>query len=155
MYDNNDIILKTLKNKDFFLWLKLVDLYYKGYHTTVKGKYIFDAIKLNINKYRLTTNNNLVKDRQVLSILEIDNLLNELYLSESPYIEKDGVRYYRNTNKFVSEGVRITVLNSSDNNSKSYNSLTECAESLNISRKKIKELVNSGVSYKGYTFVLN
>ena len=155
MYDNNDIILKTLKNKDFFLWLKLVDLYFKGYHTTVKGKHIFDAIKLNINKYRLTTNNGLVQDKQVLSILEIDNLLNELYLSESPYIEKDGVRYYRNTNKFVSEGVRITVLNSSDNNSKSYNSLTECAESLNISRKKIKELLNSGVSYKGYTFVLN
>ena len=67
MYDNNDIILKTLKNKDFFLWLKLVDLYYKGYHTTVKGKYIFDAIKLNINKYRLTTNNDLVQDKQVLS----------------------------------------------------------------------------------------
>ena len=155
IYDNNNIILKTLKNKDFFLWLKLVDLYYKGYHTTVKGKYIFDAIKLNINKYRLTTNNNLVKDRQVLSILEIDNLLNELYFSESPYIEKHGVRYYRNTDKFVSEGVRITVLNSSDNSSKSYNSLTECAESLNISRKKIRELLNSGVFYKGYTFVLN
>ena len=111
--------------------------------------------KLNINKYRLTTNNDLVQDKQVLSILEINNLLNELYLSESPYLEKHGVRYYRNTDKFVSEGVRITVLNSSDNSSKSYNSLTECAESLNISRKKIKELLNSGVSYKGYTFVLN
>ena len=155
MYDNNDIILKTLKNKDFFLWLKLVDLYYKGYHTTVKGKHIFDAIKLNINKYRLITNHDLVQDKQVLSILDIDNLLNELYLSESPYIEKHGVRYYRNTNKFVSEGIRITVLNSSDNSSNSYNSLTECAESLNISRKKIRELLNSGLSYKGYTFVLN
>ena len=155
MYDNNDIILKTLKKNDFLLWLKLVDLYYKGYHTTVKGKHIFDAIKLNINKYRLITNHDLVQDKQVLSILDIDNLLNELYLSESPYIEKHGVRYYRNTNKFVSEGIRITVLNSSDNSSNSYNSLTECAESLNISRKKIRELLNSGLSYKGYTFVLN
>ena len=100
-----------------------MDIYYNGYHTIEQGKKVFDSIKIHMNKYRLTTNNDLVQDKQVLSILEINNLLNELYLSESPYLEKHGVRYYRNTDKFVSEGVRITVLNSSDNSSNSYNSL--------------------------------
>lgn len=47
MYDFNEynhILLKSLKSSDFRLWLKLVDIYYKGYHTTLEGKFIFDAI---------------------------------------------------------------------------------------------------------------
>ena len=45
-------------------------MYYKGYHTTVEGKYLFDAIKLYINKYRLTTNVNLLKDKELISMRE-------------------------------------------------------------------------------------
>ena len=36
-----------------------------------------------------------------------------------------------------------------------YNSISECAKDINISRKYIKECLISGKSYKGYTFVLN
>ena len=84
MYDNDKLLLNTLKSKDFLLWLNLVDIYYKGYHTTLEGKYIFDAIKSSINKYRLTTNSHLLKECP--SIAEINELLSKLYLSESPYI---------------------------------------------------------------------
>lgn len=38
---------------------------------------------------------------------------------------------------------------------KVYNSMTECAKDLNISRKYIKEYLNTGKSYKGYSFVLS
>ena len=82
--DNKEVLLKTLKSKDFSLWLKLVDIYYKGYHTTLEGKHIFDAIKLHMNKYRLTTNVNLLKDKKVISLIEVENLLSALYLSDSP-----------------------------------------------------------------------
>lgn len=82
--DNKEVLLKTLKSKDFSLWLKLVDIYYKGYHTTLEGKHIFDAIKLHMNKYRLTTNGNLLKDKKVISLIEVENLLSALYLSDSP-----------------------------------------------------------------------
>jgi len=155
MFDSNkEVLLRTLKAKDFSLWLKLVDMYYKGYHTTLEGKYVFDAIKLHMNKYRLTTNVNLLKDQKVISLPEVENLLSALYLSDSPYeIRPSGVRYIRNTNKLVSEATNIVVINS-NNNRNIYSSMTECAKSLNISRNTIKQYLNTGKSYKGYTFVL-
>ena len=90
-------------------------MYYKGYHTLSEGKYIFDAIKLHINKYRLTTNINLLKGEERISILEIENLLDKLYLYDSPYEIKQGIRYYRNTTKLVSEATNITVIDSNKN----------------------------------------
>jgi len=122
----------------------------------LEGKYIFNAIKLHMNKYRLTTNFSLLNDVKRISVSDIENLLSKLYLLDSPYEIKQGVRYYRNTNKLVSEATNIIVINSKDNNNKIiYNSMSECASSLNISRKKIKYCLNTGESYKGYSFVLN
>lgn len=149
------VLLKTLKAKDFSLWLNLVDMYYKGYHITLEGKYIFDAIKLHINKYRLTTNYNLLGNKERISIVEIDNLLSALYLSDSPYeIRLQGVRYIRNTDKLVSESASIIVIDN-NNNSNIYSSMSECAKALKISRNTIKKCLSSGNSYKGYTFILN
>lgn len=152
MYHNN-LILKTLKSKDFLLWLKLVDIYYKGYHTTLEGKYIFDAIKLYMNKYRLTTNSNLLINKEPISIDKIEALISELYLRESPYEIKQNRRYYRNTDKLVSEATEIVAMK--DNQMKIYDSISKCARDLNVSRKCIKECINSWKSYKDYTFVLN
>lgn len=170
MYENNCILLKTLKAQDFILWLKLVDLYYKGYHTTLEGKYIFDSIKLHMNKGyknlrflraspcyaqpRLTTNVYLV-NKERISILEIDNLLTTLYLSESPYEIRNGVRFIRNTDKLVKgTGTKIFAIDS-HNNSIVYNSIGECAKSINIPSNKIKECLNTGNSIKGYSFALS
>lgn len=78
-------------------------MYYKGYHITLEGKHVFDAIKLHINKYRITTNVNLLnKKKERLSIQDTSNLISRLYLSDSPYeIKPSGIRYYRNTDKLV------------------------------------------------------
>lgn len=157
MYDfneNNHILLKSLKSSDFRLWLKLVDIYYKGYHTTLEGKFIFDAIKLHMNKYRLTSNINLLKNTKRISILKIDGLLSKLYLYESPYEIKEGIRYYRNTNKLVSDCTSIIVIDNNKNKT-IYKSLSECAKSLNISRAKVKNCLDSGKSYKDYIYIYN
>lgn len=150
MYDNEKLLLNTLKSQDFLLWLNLVDIYYKGYHTTLEGKYVFDVIKSTINKYRLTTNSHWLKE--CISITEIEKLLNKLYLSESPYILKKGVRYYRDTDKLVSESNQIVSIDEK-NVAIVYDSMTDAAKSLNISRKKIKECLATGEAYKGYKFV--
>lgn len=151
-------ILKTLK-KDFLLWKELVKIYYNGYHTTREGKRIFDFIKLHMNKYRLSTKRDLFIEKR-LSLghtasfqREIKDLIVKLYLTDSPYIIKEGVRYYRETNKLVSEAVNITAIDLE--NISVYQSMSDCAKSLKISRKKIKECVTNGTSYKGYQFVLN
>jgi hypothetical protein len=153
LYDNNSILLKTLKAQDFGLWLKLVDLYYKGYHTTLEGKYIFDAIKLHINKYRLTTNTNLSDNNCRISLLEIERLISKLYLQESPYEVRKGVRYYRNTTRLISESIKIAVIDEKKNRN-IYDSISECAEDLKLSRKKIKYCLRTGEIYKGYVFVI-
>ena len=154
MYKNNCILFKTLKSEDFLLWLKLIDIYYKGYHTITEGKYLFDAIKLHINRYRLTSNIALLENVQTISLSEIDNLLVKLYLLDSPYEIKQGIRYYRNTDKLVSEATNIVVIDN-NNNKTIYNSFTDCAKSLHISRKTIKQCLNTGRLYKGYVFVLS
>ena len=154
MYDNNTIILKSLKSNDFYLWINLIDIYYKGYHTIPEGKYVFDAIKLHINRYRITTNASLLENMQLISISEIENLLSKLYLIDSPYEIKEGIRHYRNTNKLVSEATSIVVIDSSGN-STIHSSMSECAKNLNIGRSKIKQCLSSGESYKGYKFVLS
>jgi hypothetical protein len=154
MYDNDCLLLKSLKYKDFLLWLKLVDIYYNGYHTLIEGKYLFDAIKLHINKYRLTTNISLLENVKQISLFEIENLLLELYKLDSPYVIKNGFRYYRSTNKLVSEATSIIVLDNNGNKT-IYNSFSECAKNLHIGRNKIKHCLNTGESYKGYNFVLS
>lgn len=151
---HNDVLnLKTLKSKDFLLWKILVDIYYKGYHTIPEGKSVFDVIKLHINKYKLTTNTHLLKTKQI-SIPEIEDLLKKLYIIDSPYVNIDNIRYYRNTNKLVSEAINITVIDS-NNNRVIYKSISECAKNLNISRTVIKNCLDTGKLYKGYSFVLN
>jgi hypothetical protein len=154
MYKNDCLLLKSQKFKDFLLWLKLIDIYYKGYHTTIEGKYLFDAIKLHINKYRLTTNISLLQDVKHISLLEIENLLFKLYTLDSPYEIKHGLRYYRNTNKLVNEATSIIVIDNNHNRT-IYHSFTDCAKSLHIGRTKIKHCLNTGESYKGYNFVLS
>jgi hypothetical protein len=131
----------------------LVDIYYRGYHTTLEGKYLFDVIKLHINKYRLTTNTNLYENKNRISLVEIDKLLSKLYLMESPYEIKQGVRYYRNTTRLISESLKIAVIDK-ENNRNIYDSMSECAKNLQISRKKIKECLSTGETYKGYVFVI-
>lgn len=79
MYDNDTILLKSLKSNDFSLWLHLINIYYKGYHTIPEGKYVFDAIKFHINRYRITTNASLLGNMQRISIYEIENLISKLY----------------------------------------------------------------------------
>ena len=155
MYDHNkEVLLKTLKAQDFSLWLKLVDIYYKGYHTTPEGKHVFDAIKLHMNKFRLTTNATILENKNHISIVEIENLLSALYLSDSPYeIKPSGVRFIRNTDKLVSEAANIVVTDS-NNNLNIYVSMTECAKNLNISRSTIKQCLVTGKSHKGYNFTL-
>jgi len=127
-------------------------MYYKGYHTLPEGKIIFDLIKSKINKNRLTSNTNLNNE---ISILDIESLLHKLSLLDSPYEIKKGIRYYKNTTKLVSEAVNITVINSSNNNRVIYKSISDCAKELQISRRNIRNCLETGKSYKGYSFVLN
>ena len=91
---------------------------------------------------------------QRISINEIENLLSKLYLIDSPYEIKQGVRYYRNTDKLVSEATNLLVIDSSGNNT-IYSSMSDCAKNLNIGRNKIKQCLSSGEPYKGYKFVLS
>ena len=74
-------------------------------------------------------------------VKEIDNLMSKLYLINSPYEIKNNYRYYRNTDNLVSDSTKIMVIK--DNENKMYNSMSECAKDINISRKYIKECLIS------------
>lgn len=40
LYNKDTLLLQTQKANDFLLWLKIVDLNYKGYHILPEGKFI-------------------------------------------------------------------------------------------------------------------
>jgi len=102
----------------------------------------------------MTTNIYLLDNVQCISIYDLENLLSKLYLIDSPYEIKQGVRYYRDTDKLVSEAINLIVIDTSGNNT-IYSSMSDCAKNLNIGRNKIKQCLISGESYKGYKFVLS
>ena len=151
MYDSDTINLKSLKSKDFSLWLNLVNIYYKGYDTISEGHFLFAAIKLQINKHTMRTNTYLLDNMQRA---EIENLISKLYLIDSPYVIKQGARYYRDTDKLVSEATNLIVIDSSGKKT-IYPSMSDCAKNLNIGRNKIKQCLISAEAYKGYKFVLS
>lgn len=151
MYDSDTILLKSLKSKDFSLWLNLVNIYYKGYHTISEGHSLFAAIKLHINKHTMRTNTYLLDNMQRA---EIENLISKLYLIDSPYVIKQGARYYRDTDKLVSEATNLIVIDSSGKKT-IYPRMSDCAKNLNIGRNKIKQCLISAEAYKGYKFVLS
>ena len=62
--------------------------------------------------------------------------------------------YYINTSILVSEATEIIVIYEINNRS-TYNSISKCAETLNISKCTIRQCLNTGKSYKGYIFALN
>jgi hypothetical protein len=161
MYGNNYVLLKTLNQKYFLLWSKLVDINYNGYHIILEGKYIFEMIKLHMNdglRPILTTSQGdlnplLLKDKIRISLTNINQLLSKLYLIESPYETINGERYIRGTNTKIFEGTKIIVIDEK-NNRKIYDKV-ECSKYLNISQKIIKKYLISGLNYKGYIFVLS
>jgi len=109
-----------------------------------------------MNKYRLstkTTNQSVTENNPRISLLEIEKLLSKLYLVKSPYEIREGVRYSRNTTKLISESIKIIAIDR-ENNRNIYDSMSECAKNLKISRKKIKECLSTGKTYKGYIWVL-
>ena len=158
--ENDKILLKTLKKQDFLYWLNLIDIYYKGYHTLLEGKFIFDSIKSCMNKNRLSTNKSsyLLHTLPSISYLynkTIEEQLDILFNIESPYQIKDGIRYIRNTNNLVSESLNIVCIHIDYNKRILYNSISECAKDLNISRKIIKNSIHLNKEYKGYIFMIN
>lgn len=72
---------------------------------------------------------------------------------ESPYEIKEGIRYHRNTTRLVSDSIKITAIDI-ENNRSIYDSISECAKDLKISRKKIRECLSTGETYNGYVFVI-
>jgi hypothetical protein len=102
----------------------------------------------------MTTNTNLLDNKQRISLYEIEKLLSKLYSIDSPYVIKQGVRYHRNTDKLVSEATNLIVTDS-NNNRTVYASISDCAKNLSIGRNKIKHCLISGEIYKGYRFVLS
>jgi hypothetical protein len=113
-----------------------------------------------MNKYRLSTNklSCFLYTPPSISYLynkTIQEQLKILYNIESPYEIKDGIRYIRNTNNLVSESLNIICINTNNNKRILYNSISECAKDLNISRKIIKNSIHLNKEYKGYIFMIN
>ena len=139
----------TNKYLDFCLWCNIVDLYYLGYHLTLEGKDLIKEIKSIMNRRRLINKNeNLyIKDVNI----KIINLLNK----PSPYVIQNGERYKRINDKiFKFRKYKIIVINKVENKEFIYESLSEAARTLQISRKKIMSILDTGLIYKNYIFNL-
>lgn len=142
----------TNKYLDFCNWSYIVDLYYLGYHLIPEGKNLITEIKSVMNKGRLINiNKNLHESIKNINT-KVINLLNK----SSPYVIKDGKRYIRiNGNKLLKpKNNKIIVINTIENKEFIYESISEVARTLKISKRKITSLLDTGLFYKNYIFNL-
>jgi hypothetical protein len=146
-------ILKSKKLKDFNDWSIVVDIYYLGYHLIPEGKLLITEIKNRWNNFRLSTHNLNKIDKQTITSLSFEDKLKNLFLLPSPYEIKNGIRFIRGTNNFVSESLKIFTIDNFNNKS-IFSSITECSIALKIERSKIKNCLITGETYKNYKFIL-
>ena len=69
----------------------------------------------------------------------------------TPYIIKDGIRFYRDTLNLVSDKIKIVAIDSLNNESV-FSSISECSRILQLDRAKIKNCLINGGIYKNYKF---
>ena len=104
-----------------------------------------------MNNYRLSTNtikNNAVK------IENLETEIKDVFSMSAPYEIKNGIRLYSGTNKWVSDSIKLKVIDNLGNELY-FDSISKCSLSLNISRSKIKDCIVKGKIYKKFSFNLN
>ena len=125
----------------------MVDIYYYGYHTIAEGESLAREITSYLNK--LSTHSPNLTSYQDFN--EKYKLLSKI---PSPYTIKEGIRFYRNTLKLVSDKIKIMAYRQDDglNNKFVFSSISECSRILQIERYIIKNHLLSGEIVAGYKF---
>ena len=146
----------------------LVNIFYYGYHNLPEGIALINEITSRWNNFRFSTNNILKNPCSVNAAsnssareeqsklgkstsVDLTEQFRLLLIKPSPYIIKEGIRYYRDNLNLVSDKNKIVVIDNSNNES-IFSRISECSRILNINRAKIKECLISGEIYKNYKF---
>lgn len=137
-------LLNTKKEKDFIKFSILVDTYYYGYHTIIEGESLAREITLYLNKLSSHSPN-------LTSYQDFNEKYKLLSKIPSPYTIKEGVRFYRNTLKLVSDKIKIIAIDHL-NKEFVFSSISECSRILQIERYVIKNHLLSGEIVAGYKF---
>ena len=138
-------LLNSKKEKDFYLWSILVNIYYYGYNTIPEGDSLIRDITNYLNKLSThkKSTNFISTEINLTDFNEKYNLLSNI---PSPYTIKDGIRFYRNTLKLVSDKIKIVAYHDL-NNKFVFSSISECSRILQIQRDIIKKYLLNGKIY--------
>ena len=137
-------LLNTKKEKDFIKFSILVDIYYYGYHTIAEGESLAREITSYLNKLSTHSPN-------LIGYQDFNEKYKLLSKIPSPYTIKEGVRFYRNTLKLVSDKIKILAIDHL-NKEFVFSSISECSRILQIERVIIKNCLLSGEIACGYRF---
>ena len=143
-------ILNSKKEKDFHLWSILVNIYYYGYQNISEGASLINIITTHLN--RVSTNKKSSKFISTdLNLTRLDFIKKYELLSKipSPYTIKNGIRFYRNTEKLVSDKIKIVAccMDDASKNEIIFTSISECSRILQIDRYIIKKYLVNGEIY--------
>ena len=171
--ENHVKLFNTKKARDFEDWLKLLDIFYFGYHTLPEGMALVNKITSNWNNFRLSTYKSKVTSNTSSDLLDTSLVANidqqvetvepqdEDYSKEfkrlltipSPYIIKDGIRLTRDKLSLVSGDKRlIEATQISTGQTFVFDNVTNCASALRLDRHSITKNLFSDEVYKGYKF---
>ncbi len=104
-----------------------------------------------MNNYRLSTNT--IKNNKV-KIKNLETEIKDVFSMPAPYEIKNGIRLYSGTNKWVSDSIKLKVIDNLGNELY-FDSISKCSLFLNISRSKIKDCIVKSKIYKKFSFKLN
>lgn len=90
-------------------------------------------------------------EKGLIQLIDFNKKYQVLSNIPSPYIIKEGIRFYRDTLKLVSDKVKITSIDHLNNESV-FSSISDCSRVLKIERYNIKKYLLNGEIYKNYKF---
>lgn len=130
----------TKKYYDFLDWKCIINLIYKGLHTTEEGKEIILKISKGMNNYRLSTNK-LLNDNLTVGITQ--NLIEEVLNMENVYIKNsDGLRINASTLSLVKSQLFYLEVESTDGEVIIFKDTKSCAEYFSISSQTLNVAIS-------------
>jgi hypothetical protein len=93
------------------IWFTFI---FYGYHRLAEGALLITEIKSNCNNFRLSTNNMKWDIKNNDSLTALETKFKTILSLPAPYEIRNGVRFWRNTDKLVSENFKILVTDNLD-----------------------------------------
>lgn len=142
----DDLTFITRKGLDYYYWKTVFKLKEKGVHHIPEGREVIDLIFSQMNERRYSTYKG---DKKSVDLGLLQTKIDEFLQGPSNYISKEGRTWIISLKKFLSStaATGVEMIDQTGSIIKSWRTVTECAEDLNLSRGGVQKRIKSQMEF--------